>query len=106
MNGWQNDPRLKRLVAERSEGTVSRRAFLARLSGTAVGAAATTLAGSARPAGAQKKIAVTMWDTEPNPATRAAVKAIVEDFQKIHKDVEIRWRRRARPPPPTPRPMW
>ena len=37
-----------------------------------------------------KKIAVTMWDTEPNPATRAAVKAIVEDFQKIHKDVEIR----------------
>jgi len=31
-----------------------------------------------------------MWDTEPNPATRAAVKAIVEDFQKLHKDIEVR----------------
>ena len=31
-----------------------------------------------------------MWDTEPNPATRAAVKAIVDDFQKLHKDIEVR----------------
>ncbi len=31
-----------------------------------------------------------MWDTEPNPATRAAMKAIVEDFQKLHKDIEVR----------------
>jgi len=31
-----------------------------------------------------------MWDTEPNPATRAAMKVIVEDFHKLHKDIEVR----------------
>jgi len=87
MKRWESEPDLRRLVKERAEGALSRRAFLARLGGGAAGAA---LVGSARPAGAQKKIAVTMWDTEPNPATRAAVKAIVEDFQKLHKDIEVR----------------
>ena len=81
---------LQRLVTERREGTLGRREFLARLGATAAGATAASLVASARPAGAQKKIAVTMWDTEPNPATRAAVKAIVEDFHKLHKDIEIR----------------
>ncbi|HEV8675393.1 MAG TPA: extracellular solute-binding protein [Methylomirabilota bacterium] len=90
MNGWQSDPRLVRLVAERREGALSRRTFLARLAGTGAGLAGATLVGGARPAGAQKRVVVTMWDTEPNPATRAAVKAIVEDFQKLHKDIEIR----------------
>jgi ABC-type glycerol-3-phosphate transport system substrate-binding protein len=42
------------------------------------------------PARAQKKVVVTMWDTEPNAATRAAVKAIIDDFQKLHKDIEVR----------------
>ena len=89
MARWQSDPELQRLVRERSAGHLSRRQFLARLGGTAVGAAAVSTMG-APPAWAQKKIVVTMWDTEPNPATRAAVKAIVEDFQKLHKDIEIR----------------
>ena len=90
MSRWQRDPHLQRLVAERNEGTLSRRAFLARLGGSAAGVAAAGVLGSAKPAGAQKKVVVTMWDTEPNPATRAAVKAIVDDFAKLHKDIEIR----------------
>ena len=64
MKRWESVPGLQRLVKERAEGALSRRAFLARLGGGAAGAA---LVGSARPAGAQKKVAVTMWDTEPNP---------------------------------------
>jgi len=86
MRHWQDDPRLRRLVAERRESGLSRRAFLAGLGG----AAGAAVLGGAKPAGAQKKVTVTMWDTEPNPATRAAVKAIVEDFQKLHKDIEVR----------------
>src|SRR5438034_9391974 len=78
---------LQRLVTERKEGTLGRREFLATLT---AGAAAASVIGTTKPAGAQKKITVTMWDTEPNPATRAAVKAIVEDFHKLHKDIEIR----------------
>ena len=84
---WQSDPGLRRLVAERREGDLSRRAFLGVLGGTTAGAA---LGATVRPARAQKKVVVTMWDTEPNPATRAAVKAIVDDFHKLHKDIEIR----------------
>jgi spermidine/putrescine-binding protein len=68
---------LQRLVAERKEGALGRREFLARLGATAAGATAASLVGGVKPAGAQKKVVVTMWDTEPNPATRAAVKAIV-----------------------------
>src|SRR2546425_12374878 len=86
MRRWDSDPGLGRWVTEHRAGVIGRREFLARL-GT--GAAAASLVGSARPASAQKKIPVTMWDTEPNPATRAAVKAIVEDFHKLHKDIEI-----------------
>src|SRR5437879_10880340 len=82
--GRRDTAGLQRLVTERKEGTLGRREFLPR---RAAGAA---VVAAPRRATAQKKIAVTMWDTEPNPATRAAVKAIVEDFQKIHKDVEIR----------------
>jgi hypothetical protein len=76
-----SDPRLRRLVAARAEGSLNRRAFLGLLGGSA---AATTLGAGVRRASAQKKVVVTMWDTEPNPATRAAVKAIVEEFQKQH----------------------
>ena len=89
MKRWDSDPGVRRLVAEKQEGVLGRRAFLARLGGTAAGAAAASFIGDARPARAQKRIVVTMWDTEPNPATRAAVKAIVEDFHKLHKDIEI-----------------
>jgi hypothetical protein len=62
MKRWENEPDLRRLVTERAEGALSRRAFLARLGGTAAGAA---LVGSARPAGAQKKIWVLY--TSPSP---------------------------------------
>src|SRR6266849_7347112 len=89
MARWYNDPGLRRLVKERNAGDLSRREFLARLGGTAAGAAAVSFAG-AGPARAQKKIVVTTWDTEPNPSTRAAMKAIVEDFHKLHKDIEVR----------------
>ena len=89
MRRWDSDPALRQLVAEHREGILGRREFLARLGATTAGAAAASLVGSARPASAQKKITVTMWDTEPNPATRAAVKVIVEDFHKLHKDIEI-----------------
>ena len=89
MARWHSDPGLRRLVRERNAGDVSRREFLARLGGAAAGAAAVSFAG-AGPARAQKKVVVTMWDTEPNPSTRAAMKAIVEDFQKLHKDIEVR----------------
>ena len=64
---------LPRLVRERKEGSLDRRQFLARLGATAAGATAASVVSRARPAGAQKKVTVTMWDTEPNPATRAAV---------------------------------
>src|SRR5690348_970691 len=63
---------LQRLVTERKQGSLDRRQFLACLGATAAGAVVT----GARSAAAQKKITVTMWDTEPNPATRTAVKAI------------------------------
>ena len=89
MKRWDSDPGFRQLVAEHREGILGRREFLARLGAATAGAAATSLVGNARPASAQKKIVVTMWDTEPNPATRAAVKAIVEDFHKLHKDIEI-----------------
>ena len=72
MKRWDSDPDLRRLVAERREGGLDRREFLARLATTAAGAAAVSLAGGVQPARAQKKVVVTMWDTEPNPATRAA----------------------------------
>jgi multiple sugar transport system substrate-binding protein len=87
MRTWRDDPTLRRLVAERKDGSLSRRAFLAHLGGAAAGAAAL---GRPTPARGQAKVTVTMWDTEPNPATRAAVKAIIEDFNKLHKDIEIR----------------
>jgi multiple sugar transport system substrate-binding protein len=90
MRSWQSDRGLRRLVDEHRAGGLNRRQFLARLGGAAAGATALSLAGGARPAGAQKKVTVTMWDTEPNPATRAAVKVIVEDFHKLHKDIEVR----------------
>ena len=90
MRSWQSDRGLRRLVDEHRAGALNRRQFLARLGGAAAGATALSLAGGARPAGAQKKVTVTMWDTEPNPATRAAVKVIVEDFHKLHKDIEVR----------------
>jgi hypothetical protein len=86
---WNSDPGLRQLVTEKRQGILGRREFRAQLGGAAAGAAAVSL-GSTRPAGAQKKVVVTMWDTEPNPATRAAVKAIVEDFQKLHEDIEVR----------------
>ena len=89
MARWYSDPGLRRLVKERKAGDLSRREFLARLGGAAAGAAAVSFAG-AGPARAQKKIVVTTWDTEPNPSTRAAMKAIVEDFHKLHKDIEVR----------------
>src|SRR5256712_9333674 len=89
MKRWDSDPGLRRLVREKREGVLDRRAFLARLGGATAGAAAASLIGGAAPARAKRKIVVTMWDTEPNPATRAAVKAIVEDFHKLHKDIEI-----------------
>ena len=66
------------MVAEHRDGSLSRRGFLAALGGTTAAVAAGALAGDVRPASAQKKITVTLWDTEPNPATRAAVKAIVD----------------------------
>jgi hypothetical protein len=47
MTQWENDPRLRRLVVERAEGALSRRAFLAGLGGSAAGAAAATLVGVA-----------------------------------------------------------
>ena len=77
MTRWQSDPRLRDLVAERRQGTLGRRAFLARLGATAAGAGAASMVG-APPARAQKKVVVTMWDTEPNPATRGAMKIIVD----------------------------
>jgi spermidine/putrescine-binding protein len=83
MRSWQSDRGLRRLVGEHRAGILNRRQFLARLGGAAAGATALSLVGGARPAGAQKKATVTMWDTEPNPATRAAVKVIVEDFHKL-----------------------
>src|SRR5947208_15250446 len=89
MKRWESDPGLRRLVREKKEGVLGRRAFLARLGGATAGAAAASLIGGAAPARAQKKVVVTMWDTEPNPATRAAVKDIVEDCHKLHKDMEI-----------------
>ena len=87
---WNSNADLRRLVAERRQGTLGRREFLARLGATAAGATAASLVGSVKPAGAQKKVVVTMWDTEPNPATRAAMKSIVDDFHKLHKDIEVR----------------
>ncbi len=84
---WHNDSRLRRLVTERGQGGLSRRAFLSLVASATT---ATSLGLLTSPARAQKKVVVTMWDTEPNPATRAAVKAIVDDFQKLHKDVEVR----------------
>src|SRR4030095_7391737 len=87
MRPWHRDPELQRLVNERRGGYIDRRKFLTGLVGAA--AAGASLVG-ARPARAQKKGVLTMWNTEPNPATRAAVKAIVEDFQKLHKDIEVR----------------
>ena len=87
---WDSNADLRRLVTERREGTLGRREFLARLGATAAGATAASLVGGVKPAGAQKKVTVTMWDTEPNPATRAAMKSIVDDFHKLHKDIEIR----------------
>src|SRR5258708_14239756 len=80
---------LQRLVAERKKGALGRREFLARLGATAAGATAASLVGGVKPAGAQKKVVVTTWDTEPNPSTRAAMKAIVEDFHRLHEDMEI-----------------
>ena len=53
MARWYNDPGLRRLVKERKAGDLSRREFLARLGGTAAGAAAVSFAG-AGPARAQK----------------------------------------------------
>ena len=79
-NGWSRSGR-----KELSAGASSWRGSARRRP-----AHAASLVGGASPAGAQKKVTVTMWDTEPNPATRAAVKAIVEDFQKLHKDIEVR----------------
>lgn len=90
MEKWQANPRLARLVRERREGGVSRRAFLGHLGGAAAGLAGVAAGSRPRPAGAQAKVVVTAWDTEPNPKTRAAMKEIVADFQKLHKDVEVR----------------
>ena len=56
---------LQRLVTERKEGTLGRRDFLTTL------AAGAAVVAAPRRATAQKKVSVTMWDTEPNPATRA-----------------------------------
>src|SRR5947199_10790700 len=89
MKRWESDPGLRRLVREKKEGVLGRRAFLARLGGATAGAAAASLIGGAAPAWAQKKVVVTLWDTEPNPGTRAAVKAIVEDFHKLHKGIGL-----------------
>ena len=71
-------------MAERRAGDVGRRQFLTVLGGATAGRRRRR-----RPARAQKKVVVTMWDTEPNAATRAAVKGIVDDFQKLHKDIEV-----------------
>src|SRR5262245_64462602 len=90
MRRRDSDPGFRRLVTEHREGVLDRRQFLARLGAAGAGAAAASSLVGARPARAQKKITVTMWDTEPNPATRAAVKVIVDDFHKLHKDIEVR----------------
>jgi ABC-type glycerol-3-phosphate transport system substrate-binding protein len=90
MEKWLRDPWLRQLVAERREQGVGRREFLARLGGVAAGVAGASVVGRSKPAGAQTKVVVTTWDTEPNPKTRAVMKEIVADFQKLHKDVEVR----------------
>jgi hypothetical protein len=56
MATWRNDPRRIRLVTERREGGLSRRAFLARLGATALGAGVATFVGASRPVGAQKRV--------------------------------------------------
>src|SRR3989442_13263329 len=53
---------LQRLVTERREGILGRRDFLTTL------AAGAAVVAAPHPAGGQKKIAVTMWDTQPKPA--------------------------------------
>ncbi len=86
MTPWQSDPRLSRLVAERRAGSLSRRAFLTVLGGAAAG---TACPGPARRA-PRRRSSSPCGTPSPIPATRAAVKAIVDDFQKLHKDIEVR----------------
>src|SRR5207244_12335270 len=74
MKRWESDPGLRRLVREKKEGVLGRRAFLARLGGATAGAAAASPSRGAAPARAQKQVGVTMSATEPNPATRPARK--------------------------------
>ena len=123
MKRWDSDPGLRQLVAEHREGILGRREFLARLGAAAAGAAAASLVGSARPASAQKKIVVTMWDTEPNPATACGGEGNRRRLPQApqgHRDParrawagatwtessRRRWRPRARRPRRTPRPTW
>src|SRR6266446_3107053 len=47
MKRWESDPGLRRLVREKREGVLDRRAFLARLGGATAGAAAASLIGGA-----------------------------------------------------------
>ncbi len=72
---------------ERKEGVVDRRTFLKILGGLGVGAAGLSFVPAK--ARGQKKITVSMWDTEPNPVTRGAMKEIVADFQRLHPDIVI-----------------
>src|SRR2546425_8215587 len=79
MKRWASDPGLRRLVSEKREGGLGRRAFLARLGGATAGAAAASLIGGAAPAPAPKKNVGTRWGTQPQPATRAAGESNPQD---------------------------
>lgn len=87
MEKWFHNGYMKKLVEERKQGILDRRSFLKILGGFTLGAAGLPLIPTQ--ARGQKKITVTMWDTEPNPITRKVMKEMVADFQRLHPDIEI-----------------
>jgi len=85
---WNSRERwMSKLVQERKEGLIDRRTFLKILGGMGVGAAGLSFVPAK--ARGQKKITIAMWDTEPNPVTRGAMKEIIADFQRLHPDIVI-----------------
>src|SRR2546421_13083439 len=68
MKRWESDPGLRRLVREKKEGVLGRRAFLARLGGAAGGAAGPSPGGGGAPAPGRQKGGVSLGGTPPPPA--------------------------------------
>src|SRR5258705_1253647 len=68
MKRWESDPDLRRLVTEKREGGLDRRAFLARLGGATAGAAAASLIRGWPPGQAAKEIHVDRCGTPPKTA--------------------------------------